>query len=86
MLNGFTCMDTEKFFCYASQRHDLSTRSVANKSLVAEKCHLNVRKYFFNNRVVNPWNALPIEVRESESVNSFKNNYDDWMAVRFCDF
>ena len=33
-------------------------------------------KYFYSNRVVGTWNALPAEVKESVSINSFKNNYD----------
>ena len=53
------------------------TRNV-DAPLVPEKCHLDVRKYFFPNRVVHPWNSLPLEVREAESVNCFKNQYDEW--------
>jgi len=77
MLNGFTDV-CETFFNFINERHDFKTRSVTNKSLVAEKCHLDVRKNFFTNRVVQNWNLLPLEVREAESVNDFKNQYDDW--------
>jgi len=52
MLNGFTCIDSGKLFCFTSQRHDVATRSSANNCLVAEKCHLDVRKHFFTNRIV----------------------------------
>ena len=78
ILNGYSCNDLVRSFCFASQRHDVSTRSAANKSLVPEKCHLDVRKNFFTNRAVQVWNALPLDVREAESVNNFKNRYDDW--------
>ena len=37
---------------------------------------LDVRKYFFSNRVVNIWNELPSEIRYASSVNTFKNLYD----------
>ena len=80
MLNGYISMDNECFFNFASQRHDILTRYVANESLVAEKCRLEIRKNFFTNRVVRSWNALPLEVRSAESVNSFKNHYDDWVS------
>ena len=43
MMNGFTRVDPDELFSFTSQRHNLSTRSAANKFLVAEKCHLNTR-------------------------------------------
>ena len=80
MLNVYTPTNNDDFFCFANQRHDVSTRSSINNFLVAEKCHLDLRKYFFNNRIVQKWNALPSEVREAESVNSFKIGYVEWIA------
>ena len=77
MINGFTNIDVSSFFRFCSQRHDAATRSVTNKLLVPEKCHLDIRKYFFTNRIVKHWNELPLEIREASSVNSFKNMYDN---------
>ena len=77
MLNGHTRID-DGFFNFASERHNAATRAVTNKCLVSEKCHLDVRKYFFTNRIVQHWNSLPLYIREAVSVNSFKNLYDDW--------
>ena len=37
---------------------------------------LDVRKYFFSNRVVDMWNSLPDDVVSAPSVNSFKNRID----------
>ena len=37
-------------------------------------------KNFFSQRVVNDWNALPVSVVDSDSVNSFKNNYDKYVG------
>jgi len=78
MMNGFTHVNISDFFNFTSQRHDTSTRSVTNKLLVPEKCRLDVRKHFFSNRIVQIWNELPLEVRESETINCFKNIYDEW--------
>lgn len=36
----------------------------------------NQRHNFFNNRIVNNWNSLPDVIVNSDSVNQFKNSYD----------
>ena len=46
--------------------------------LVGQRANLEVRKNFFNVRVVNGWNRLPEEVKSAPSVNAFKNAYDGW--------
>ena len=80
LTNGLTTVVNDHFLSFTSQRHNLTTRSAENKFLVSEKCRLDIRKNFFTNRVVNIWNSLPIDVRESDCVNSFKISYDDWMG------
>ena len=80
IINGHTQLNTDKMFIFTCERHDAQTRASAGKFLVSEKCRLDLRKYFFTNRVIRPWNDLPIEVRESGSVNSFKISYDDWIS------
>ena len=81
MLNGRTDINVDGFFCFTSQRHDVPTRTATNKCLVGEKCRLDIRKHFFPNRVVNPWNNLPLDVREAGSVIDFKIMYDDWIQL-----
>ena len=45
---------------------------------------LDVRKYFFANRVVDMWNGLPEEVVSACSVNAFKNRLDEhWKDLAF---
>ena len=78
MLNGLTSVDTSKLFSFTNQRHDVPTRSATNNCLVSEKCRLDIRKHFFCNRVVQNWNNLPLDVRETSSVNNFKILYDDF--------
>src|SRR3989442_222067 len=48
--------------------------------IIKNRSRVNVRKNFFSQRVVNDWNALPVWVVDSESVNSFKNNYDKYVG------
>jgi len=40
--------------------------------LCKEKCRLDTRLHFFANRVVNPWNALPINLPYTRNISSFK--------------
>ena len=83
MLNGHTKVDDD-FFTFSSERHNAATRSVTNKCLVSEKCRLDIRKYFFTNRIVQHWNVLPLDIREANCVNDFKNLYDDWTSDENC--
>jgi len=43
-----------------------------------EHSRLDIRKFFFSQRVVNSWNALPQHVVDAESINLFKNALDDY--------
>jgi len=76
ILNGLSGLDKHDFFNFVQDRHSIETRSHSDDLLVPEKCRLNLRQNSFSCRVVNMWNSLPPEIRESSSVNNFKNNYD----------
>ena len=75
-LHGYNDADPHRLFTFVRDRHAKDTRSYASNNLVPEKTSLNIRKYFYSNRVIGTWNDLPAEVKESVSINSFKNNYD----------
>ena len=38
---------------------------------------LDIRKNFWSQRVTDPWNNLPNEVKEAETLNNFKNGLDN---------
>jgi len=78
IMNDMSGLDKRDFFKFVQERHSKETRSYVDDRLVPEKCRLNLRKNFFSCRVVNAWNELPVEIRNSTSVNNFKNNYDDF--------
>ncbi len=42
---------------------------------------VDVRKYFFSNRVINAWNALPNSVVNSNSVKQFKNSLEQSLST-----
>ena len=80
-LNGFNDVDPGRLFSFVRERHSMETRSFTDNHLVNEKSSLNIRKFFFSNRVTHSWNSLPIDVRCAPSVNSFKNQYDKFIGL-----
>jgi len=44
--------------------------------IVNRRCHYDLRKYSFCNRITNVWNSLPEDIVSAPSVNSFKNRLD----------
>jgi hypothetical protein len=45
---------------------------------VKELSNNSIRSNFFNNRIANIWNCLPVDVVNARTVNSFKAKIDDW--------
>ena len=56
---------------------DTKTRGHSFK-LMKSRCRTVQRQNFFSQRVVDWWNALPEEVVQAPSVNSFKNRIDKY--------
>jgi hypothetical protein len=76
MIKGLNKTDYTRFFTLATNNRTRGHRL----KIVKNRSRLDIRKNFFSQRVVNDWNALPVVVVESESVNSFKNNYDKYVG------
>lgn len=60
------------------------SRQVRGHSQMLKKVHfrLDVRKYFFSQRVVNQWNALPQDVVSASTLECFKTKLDEcWNTV-----
>jgi hypothetical protein len=36
---------------------------------------LDIRRYFYSQRIVDSWNSVPHDIKKSVSVNAFKNAY-----------
>ena len=80
-LNGFNDVNCDELISFIRDRHTKETRQRSNNHLVPEKTRLDIRKYFFTNRVVEMWNDLPCEVREASSIKNFKNRYDEYLKM-----
>ena len=88
-LNGFNKVDKNNWFTITQDdaRETRRTTSITEKGvekkihiLEQERPRLEVRKNFFNVRIVKEWNSLPENVKAQKNVNSFKSSYDRWMS------
>ena len=58
--------------------HDRTTRSNNTTKLFKRRTNYDKYKFFFTNRVTNAWNSLPDKVVNVNSINSLKNNLDNY--------
>ena len=73
ILKGIERVDYKDYFEIISA--DSKTRG-HNLRLIRKHCRLDVRKYFFSQRVIGSWNLLPQDVVDADTVNCFKNRLD----------
>jgi len=75
IMRGFDNVDSATWF----QRVDTSvrtTRSAADPlNLRAQPARLDIRRNFFSNRVIEPWNLVPSELKNARTVGFFKRAY-----------
>ena len=72
LLKGIAKLDYSLFFKLSG---DSKVRGHTYK-IVKNSFRLDVRKNFFNNRVLNAWNEMPQYVVDAKTVNSFKARLD----------
>ena len=58
IVNGYEDVDRNMFF----NLKEGSSIKGHKAALVKEQCRLDMRKYFFSQRVINEWNKLPMIV------------------------
>ena len=80
IIKGFDRIPADKIFKFSS-----SVTRGHNFKLQKQSCRLDVRKYFFANRVVNDWNSLPPNVVNAETINQFKDRLDSHWRHRMYD-
>ena len=77
LVKGLEQVDSKKFFTLSENPR---LRGHEYK-LVKFRSRLDIRKYFFSNRIVNNWNSLPRHVVAADSVNTFKARLDKFIKV-----
>jgi len=73
IMTGKEAVNREHFFQLSSCEYNLRGRSM---KLLKQRASLDVRKFFFSQRVVKEWNLLLQDVVDATSVNQLKNRLD----------
>ena len=58
------------------------TRSMADKKLEKPRFKLDIRKNSYSMRVIDNLNDLPIKIRNSNSINTFKTNVKQYLMTK----
>lgn len=91
IINQFDDVDHAVWFTFAADGHrpTRGNTEVAGDGSMNDRLTLKgvtpppsteIRRNFFSQRVIQPWNELPEQVKRSVSLNSFKNQYDKLYA------
>ena len=75
-LRGFLDVDKETLFKVNHLPQPKTRHQNSFMPLRVPRANLDLRKNFFTVRGARQWNSLPSDVRQSTSVNRFKNAYD----------
>ena len=76
ILNGIDRVSPDIWFKTVEQNNRLTRITSYSKNLVAVRSRTDIRKNFFSNRVVNLWNTLPTDIKDSRTVKIFKNKLE----------
>ena len=78
-LRGFLDVNKETLFATKETSRPKTRHQKSFMPLSIPYARLDLRKNFFTVRGAKLWNSLPSDVRESNTVNRFKNTYDAYM-------
>ena len=77
ILKGIDRVESSTWFSLVGDAVQRPTRNTSYPlNLVATRSNTELRKNFFTNRVVANWNALPIVLKESRTLTTFKTGLD----------
>jgi len=78
ILTGKEKIDSALLFEVADSSYNLRGHHLR---LYKKPCRLDIQKYFFSQRIVKEWNALPPTIVDAPSVNMFKRRLDEHCSV-----
>ena len=74
VIHGISNVTREGYFELVSDRSRRSTRySECPLNIVINRCNLDIRKFFFNNRIAPYWNRLPNDLKLTDRLSLFKS-------------
>ena len=73
ILNGHCDVDSSIWFKTVNTNRQNTRSSSYPLNLEKKRFNLEIRKNFFSNRVIDNWNKLSVDIKESNSVKEFKN-------------
>ena len=77
ILKGIDRVDHDTWFSKVGADATRLTRHTAyHDNLISKRSRSDVRQNFFSNRVVPKWNKLPVEVKETRTLNIFRTLLD----------
>jgi hypothetical protein len=75
ILKGVSKVNSDIWFEKAAEG-GRATRLTADPLNIGQKAaRLDIRKHFFTHRVVEAWNKIPSSLKDSKTLNGFKNGY-----------
>ena len=81
-LRGFSDIDRKTLFRTNTTIQPKTRHQLSFMPLEVPHANLDLRKNFFSVRGARLWNSLPSNIRESNTVNRFKNAYDAFMESK----
>ena len=81
-LNHKIAVNPDTWFTRVQDISLRTTRQSDNyMNLQTKQCKGDIRRKFFSNRVVQPWNNLPATIQNAKNVVSFKRMYDEHVKM-----
>ena len=81
VLNGNIDIDISKIIDFHSEAdRSVSLRSMDFLTLKKNYARTNVVKYSFSHRIIDQWNQLPLDIRVSDNLNTFKTRVKKFLS------
>ena len=82
IIHGWDNVDPAHWFRHVNS-DDIVTRGVADPlNLAQSRCRLDIMRIFFSQRVIDPWNKIPYDLKRAATENCFKTGYKKFRQDR----